>query len=178
MPPSSAVPRTQLDPEVLAATRIRPARAPATVRGALRPVPSRQRSLDGEKPPRPARSVAEPAPDPAPTPEAPSERTLRALALSAFEVLEGMRTVAQLGPWITEPVAQQLRERRALRTELRTLTRDVRCTVAEPGRAHITRTGAAIEAVVVLHAASRSHAVALRLEVLDERWRASDLTVL
>ncbi|MBK0422379.1 hypothetical protein JD292_09865 [Leucobacter sp. CSA2] len=113
-----------------------------------------------------------------PLPEPPGAGTLRTLALIAFEALEGVRAIAQLGPWITTGVAQQLRERRAARTELRTLTRDARRTVARPGRAHAVRDGGVIEAVVVLHAEARATAVALRLEVVGGRWRATDLVVL
>jgi hypothetical protein len=109
----------------------------------------------------------------------PAVMTIQKLALYAFEALEGSRSVAQLGGWITREVAAALLERRAARTERRTLYRDARRVVACPGPAHIDRPlPHIIEATVVLYAEPRSRSVALRLEHNGSRWRATDLTVL
>ncbi|RGE19500.1 hypothetical protein D1J51_11545 [Leucobacter sp. wl10] len=109
----------------------------------------------------------------------PSTATIQKLALYAFEVLEGSRSIAQLGGWITREVASALLERRAVRTERRTLYRDARRVVACPGPAHIDRPLPHIlEATVVLYAEPRSRSVALRFEHSGDRWRATDLTVL
>lgn len=106
-------------------------------------------------------------------------RAIQRLALYAFEVLEGTRSVAQFGGWITAEVADRLAERRALRTACRSLYRDRRRIVPIPGRVHLDRPSPhVIEAAVVLRAEPRSTAVALRLEYIRERWRATDLTVL
>ncbi|QBE48558.1 Rv3235 family protein [Leucobacter triazinivorans] len=110
---------------------------------------------------------------------APSTLTIQKLALYAFEALEGCRSVAQLGGWITREVATAIQERRAARTERRTLYRDARRIVACPGPAHIDRPlPHIVEATVVLYAEPRSRSVALRLEHNGTRWRATDLTVL
>lgn len=110
---------------------------------------------------------------------APPPQLIQRLALYAFEALEGTRAIAQLGGWVTPAVVQQLQERRAARTERRTLYHDERRIVATPGRAHIGRPlPHIIEATVVLYAQPRSCAVALRFEHCAGRWRATDLTVL
>lgn len=109
----------------------------------------------------------------------PATRLIQKLALFAFEALEGSRAVAQLGGWVTPEVVQQLRERRAARTERRTLYGDERRIVATPGRAHIGQPlPHIVEATVVLYAEPRTRAVALRFEHVSGRWRATDLTVL
>src|SRR5690606_18716458 len=56
----------------------------------------------------------------------PPAQLIQRLALYAFEALEGSRAIAQLAGWITPAVVQQLRERRAARTERRTIYRDDR----------------------------------------------------
>lgn len=105
--------------------------------------------------------------------------TIQKLALYAFEALEGSRSIAQLGGWITREVAAVLLERRAARTERRTLYRDARRVTACPGPAHIDRPlPHIVEATVVLYAEPRSRSVALRFEHNGSRWRATDLTVL
>lgn len=104
---------------------------------------------------------------------------IQRLALSAFEILEGTRAIGQLAGWITPEVLQQLQERRAARTERRTLYQDHRRVVATPGPAHISRPSRnVVEATVVLHAAVRTSAVAVRLERSNEQWRATHLTLL
>ncbi|EYT55873.1 hypothetical protein H490_0104465 [Leucobacter sp. UCD-THU] len=109
----------------------------------------------------------------------PPAQLVQRLALYAFEALEGSRAIAQLAGWITPAVVQQLRERRAARTERRTIYRDDRRIVATPGRAHIRRPMPhVIEATVVLFAEPRSCVVAMRLEHAAGRWRATSLTVL
>lgn len=123
------------------------------------------------------RAPAEPGSDEAIP--APSAQLIQKLALYAFEALEGTRAIAQLGGWVTPEVVQHLRERRAARTERRTVYRDERRIVATPGRAHIGRPlPHVVEATVVLYAQPRSCAVALRFEHVAGRWRATDLTVL
>ncbi|MEJ6488255.1 Rv3235 family protein [Leucobacter sp. USCH14] len=115
------------------------------------------------------------APAVAPPPDAFVQR----LAVYAFEVLEGVRSVAQFGGWITPEVAAAFRARRALRAERESLMRDRRRRTATPGRAHLTSPlPHIIEATVVLHTDVKSHVVAIRLEHLRDRWRATDITVL
>ncbi|WP_146120090.1 Rv3235 family protein [Leucobacter massiliensis] len=147
----------------------RPARTAPAGLAALRAVPDPARFLD-----RTAFDTGT-ASDIPPPPTI----TIQKLALYAFEAVEGTRTVAQLGQWITSDVAAALAERRAARTERRTLYRDARRIVACPGPAHLDRpSSSVIEATVVLYAEPRSRSVALRFEHDGGRWRATELTVL
>lgn len=112
-------------------------------------------------------------------PEAPPAAIVQKLALFAFEVLEGMRSVSQMATWITPGVVAALQSRRALRAERECVTRDRRRRVAVPGPAHLCRPlPQVVEASVVLHLDSRSTVVALRFEHREDRWRATDITVL
>lgn len=113
------------------------------------------------------------------TPEAPPAAIVQKLALFAFEVLEGMRSASQIATWITPGVVAALQSRRALRAERECVTRDRRRRVAVPGPAHLCQPlPQVIEASVVLHLDSRSTVVALRFEHREDRWRATDITVL
>lgn len=109
----------------------------------------------------------------------PDHQVIRTLAVYGFEVLDGSRSVAQLGAWITREVADQLIARRTARTERRTLYRDERRTVPVPGPVHLSLSSPIVaEATVVLQTGERFTAVAMRLEYLREKWRATNLTVL
>ena len=97
----------------------------------------------------------------------------------AFEAVEGTRQVGQLGKWITAGVAETLGELRALNVERRSLYRDHRRIVPSVRRVRATHpvTGV-IEASVVLTTPARALAVALRFEIIRERWQATSITVL
>ena len=115
----------------------------------------------------------------APAVAPPAAAFVQRLAVYAFEVLEGVRSVAQFGGWITPEVAAAFKARRALRAERESLMRDRRRRTATPGRAHLTfPLPHIIEATVVLHTEVRSTVVAIRLEHARDRWRATDITVL
>lgn len=110
---------------------------------------------------------------------APAAKVIQRLALYAFEALEGLRPVAQLAGWITPAVADELLERRAARTERRSIYRDHRRIVATPGPVHIDRPAPhVIETTVSLFADPRAHPVAMRLEHRDRGWRVTELVVL
>lgn len=173
-------------------TQVRASPPPASERAAQpAPAPAPAPAPDATERSSPARhlravpALTAPARDRAADPPsdglipAPPPQLIQRLALYAFEALEGTRAIAQLGGWVTPAVVQQLQERRAARTERRTLYHDERRIVATPGRAHIGRPlPHIIEATVVLYAQPRSCAVALRFEHCAGRWRATDLTVL
>ncbi|WP_053387130.1 Rv3235 family protein [Leucobacter japonicus] len=144
--------------------------APAATPSAIRPRHTAQ----------PAKPLAARIPSqPDQAPEAPPAAIVQKLALFAFEVLEGMRSASQIATWITPGVVAALQSRRALRAERECVTRDRRRRVAVPGPAHLCRPlPQVVEASVVLHLDSRSTAVALRFEHRDDRWRATDITVL
>lgn len=109
----------------------------------------------------------------------PDAQLIQKIALYGYEVLDGSRTVAQLGSWITRDVAEQLRSIRAARTERRTLYRDHRRCVPVPGRVHLSQvSNHVVEATVVLRTEARATAVALRLEFFHQRWRVTVLAVL
>lgn len=110
---------------------------------------------------------------------APEPKVIQRLALYAFEALEGVRSVGQLAAWITPKVAEELLERRAVRTERRSLYSDARRIVATPGPVHIDRPAPhVIEASLALYAAPRTLPVAMRLEHRDRGWRVTALVVI
>lgn len=109
----------------------------------------------------------------------PDSHMIQKLAIYGYEVLDGSRTVAQLGCWITRDVAEELTARRAARTERRTLYKDNRRFVPLPGSVHLSQVSSRVaEATVILQTEVRATAVAIRLEFLHKRWRATVLTVL
>lgn len=107
------------------------------------------------------------------------ERLARNLALCAVEILDGVRPVEQLAAWISEPVARALRLRRDLRAQRRIVYADTRRTPFAIGRCRLGHPcDGIVEAVVMVHSRVKSAAVAVRLESIDWRWRATELTVL
>lgn len=150
--------------------------SPAPVRTPVNtPVPTTARAHLTAVPPLAHRAVA-PETSGLPGPE---PRYIAAIAVHAFEALEGARPLAQLGNAVTWRLATQLGRVRAARMERRSLTRDERHSAPRLGRVLTSRpTPHAVEATVVLHTNRRTHAVAMRLEWIDDRWRATELTVL
>jgi len=117
-------------------------------------------------------SLREELPDPVPL--------LENLAKSAFEIIEGARDLDQIARWVTDPVYRDLLRRVILGTRVR---RRNNVSVPRPRVTVITmvmfepRDGV-IEATILLNTHPRVRAVAIRLEGLDKRWRASVLAVL
>ena len=102
------------------------------------------------------------------------------LARCVIEVLAGARDLEQIARWVTDDVYRHLLRRvvlssRARRSRGRVPARPSfsmgSTTICEP------RDGV-VEAVVIVHGRGRTRAVALRLEGLDRRWRASAVNVL
>lgn len=109
----------------------------------------------------------------------PNPRMVGAIAVHVFEALEGTRGLAQLGNAITWKLAVHLGQVRAARLERRHLFKDDRHSAPRPKRVVMCRPSAhAVEASVVLETNRRTHAVALRLEWVTDRWRATEVTVL
>jgi hypothetical protein len=111
-------------------------------------------------------------PDPAPL--------LENLTRCVIEVLAGARELEQIARWVTDDVYRHLLKRvlisqRARHAKGLVPTRPSftmgSTTVCEP------RDGV-VEAVVIVHNRARTRAVALRLEGLDHRWRATAINVL
>jgi len=108
------------------------------------------------------------------------EPLLRNLTHCVIEVLAGARDLDQLARWVTDDVYRNLSKRvvhelRARRVKGQALQRPafslgtvITCEPAD----------GVVEAVVMVHQRARSRAVAIRLEGLDQRWRASAISVL
>lgn len=104
---------------------------------------------------------------------------VRALAVQGYEVIEGSRTLSQLGSLITVGLARSLSEQRASAGDRRTVYRDTRVGRPFAAGVRIDRPREDVaEAVVVLHLGKRARAVAVRLEWAHRHWRASDLALL
>ena len=102
------------------------------------------------------------------------------LALCVVEVLAGARSIDQLSRWVSDDVFIHLLRRSAIAARTRRLTG---ATVQRPrlwvGDPVIARPqDGVVEAVVIVHQPSRSRAVAMRLDAVKERWRASAISVL
>ena len=102
------------------------------------------------------------------------------LTRAVIEILAGARDLEQISRWVTDDVYRHLLKRVVLSARARYAT----------GRA-VTRPhfsigsisqfeprDGAVEAVVIVHNRVRTRAVALRLEGLDSRWRATAINVL
>jgi hypothetical protein len=121
------------------------------------------------------------APQPSSSAELPDPRMLvENLSRSAVEILAGVRELEQIGRWVDETVYRHMLKRVVLANRARALKGTVatRPTVTIGSvRIDSPRDGV-VEASVVVHGRHRSRAVAIRLEGLDRRWRATALHVL
>lgn len=102
------------------------------------------------------------------------------LARCVLEVLAGARDLDQLSRWVADDVYRHLLKRVVLSTRARQ-ARGV--PVGRPAfRIGNTITcepaDGVVEGVVIVHGKARTRAVAIRLEGLDSRWRASAINVL
>jgi hypothetical protein len=97
-----------------------------------------------------------------------------------LEVLAGVREVDQLARWLTEDPYRKLSTRANLATRARS-ARGV------PARRPVhtilsvhasTPADGVVEAVVIVQGPARTRAVAMRLEGIDRRWRATSLALL
>lgn len=111
-------------------------------------------------------------PDPAPL--------IENLTRCVIEILAGARDLEQISRWVTDDVYRHLLKRvvlsaRARHAKGRPVVRPVfsigTIRMCEP------RDGV-VEAVVIVSGRARTRAVALRLEGLDQRWRATAINVL
>ncbi|MFT4030427.1 MAG: Rv3235 family protein [Protaetiibacter sp.] len=135
-----------------------------------------------------ARSVTAHRPDeelfgrqPATTRELPDPRPLlENLTRCVIEIMAGARDLEQIARWVDDAVYTTLLKRVVLSAQARQAARRpaVRpmftlgsVTISEP------RDGV-VEAVVVVRGRARTRAVAIRLEGLDRRWRATAIHVL
>jgi Family of unknown function (DUF6459) len=105
---------------------------------------------------------------------------LENLTRCVIEVLAGARDLEQLARWVSDDVYRHLLKRvvlstRARRARAQKATRPAfsigSTSICEP------RDGV-VEAVVIVTGRARTRAVAIRLEGLDSRWRATAINVL
>jgi hypothetical protein len=105
---------------------------------------------------------------------------LENLTRCVIEVLAGARDLEQLARWVSDDVYRHLLKRvvlstRARRARAQAVSRPVfsigSTSIFEP------RDGV-VEAVIVVRGRARTRAVAIRLEGLDSRWRATAINVL
>jgi len=102
------------------------------------------------------------------------------LTRSVLEVLAGARELDQLIRWVTQEVYETLLKRVVLAARARAATGRavhrprltvLRTVVSEP-------VDGVVEAVVIVQTPVRVRSIAIRLEGLDSRWRASAISVL
>ncbi|MFB2584732.1 Rv3235 family protein [Herbiconiux liukaitaii] len=154
---------------------------PRPTRSARRPRPL-GRVEDGDRerhsdPPDPhSRAVPDPHHDPLPDPRPLAEN----LARCVVEILAGSRDLDQIARWLSSDVHAHLLKRVVLSARARRVHGEAPCRPTfSMGRAVVSepRPGV-VEAVVIVHGRARSRAVAIRLEQLGRRWRASAIHVL
>lgn len=108
------------------------------------------------------------------------EPILQALATSVVEVITGVRSVDQIASLVSAQVYDRLRQKVAQRAQLdsqagrpklapKFAVRKVHQESPMPG---------IIESVVLLSNAVRTRAVTIRLEPINKRWRATDISIL
>lgn len=105
---------------------------------------------------------------------------LENLTRCVIEIIAGARDLEQIARWVDDGVYTRLLKRvvasaQARQAARRSATRPIitlgNVTMCEP------RDGV-VEAVVIVHSRQRTRAVAIRLEGLDRRWRATSIHVL
>ena len=110
----------------------------------------------------------------------PPEPLVEQLTRSVVEILAGARELDQIARWVSDDVYRTLLKRTILGARARQ-ARGERASrpaialgpirVAEPA-------DGVVEAVTIVHGRGRSRAVAIRLEGIDRRWRATAIAVL
>ena len=121
------------------------------------------------------------APQRTPSTELPaSDPFLRNLTLAVLEVFAGVREVDQVARWLTEDAYRKL----VVRANLATRARSARGVAAKrPVHTIISvhessPADGIIEAVVIVRGPARTRALAMRVEGMDGRWRATSLALL
>jgi len=105
---------------------------------------------------------------------------LESLTRGVLEVLAGVREVEQLARWFTEDAYRSLMTRANLSARARS-ARGV--APARPvhqvlSTRYSSPADGIVEATIIVSTAARTRAVAIRLEGLDRRWRATTLAIL
>jgi len=105
---------------------------------------------------------------------------LHNLTVGVLEVFAGVREVDQLARWLTEDAYRKLMIRANLAARARSArgVRAMRPVHAVLSVRHSSPADGVVEAVVIVQGPARTRAVALRLEGMDRRWRATSLALL
>jgi hypothetical protein len=121
------------------------------------------------------------APQPTPSEALPDpEPLLTSLTRGVLEVLSGLREPEQLARWLTEEAFRKL----VVRANLAARARSARGVPASRpvhdilSVHHSSPADGVVEAVVIVAGPARTRAVAVRLEGMDRRWRATSLALL
>ncbi|MET0829239.1 MAG: Rv3235 family protein [Microbacterium sp.] len=120
----------------------------------------------------PQRTSSTQLPDPEPF--------LRNITRGVLEVFAGVREVDQLARWLTEDAYRKLTTRANLAARARSArgVPAIRPVHALLSVRHSSPADGVVEAVVVVQGPARTRSVALRLEGMDGRWRATSLALL
>jgi len=102
------------------------------------------------------------------------------LSRSVLEILAGTRELDQIARWVSDDVYRHLLQRVHVSRRARAIKKQP---VARPhftmGNTIITEPlDGVVEAVVIVHGRARSRSIAIRLEGIDRRWRATAIHVL
>lgn len=102
------------------------------------------------------------------------------LTRSVIEILAGARDLEQISRWVSDDVYRHLRTRVVLSNRARRATGQSRSrpTFSLGSLSCYEPRDGVIEAVVIVHNRVRTRAVAVRLEGLDTRWRATAINVI
>ena len=105
---------------------------------------------------------------------------LENLTRCVVEILAGARELEQIARWVTDDVYRNLLKRVVISARARRATgRAVHRPSITLGSTSLCEPAdGVIEAVVIVNTRARSRAVAVRLEGLDNRWRATAIHVL
>jgi hypothetical protein len=105
---------------------------------------------------------------------------VRNLTNGVLEALAGVRDIDQFGRWLTEDAYRALLTRVNLATRARSArgVAAVRPVHSILSVHHSEPADGVVEAVVIVAGPARTRAVAIRLEGIDRRWRATSLALL
>lgn len=137
----------------------------------LAPIP-RQHKLAEDKFFAPQSTSTAALPDPQPL--------IELLARCVLEIISGSRDLEQIARYVTDDVYRHLLQRVHVSQRARSITKRP---VTRPnfalGRTIITQpVDGVVESVVIVHGRARTRSLAIRLEGLDGRWRATAINVL
>jgi len=108
------------------------------------------------------------------------EPLLENLTRCVIEILAGARDLEQISRWVTDDVYRHLLKRVVLSARARQAKNQptTRPTFSIGSTSICEPRDGVVEAVVIVRGRARTRAVAIRLEGMDSRWRATAINVL